>query len=98
MPQGVLERDVAGRPAVPPPAQRQHALAPELLERRVRTDLRRQIALLERRLAELFAAAFPRVRIEWRVGSRGGPRLLGIAELERVRDALAARLRQAEAE
>ena len=31
-----------------------------LTERRARQDLRRQIALLERRLGELFASAFPR--------------------------------------
>ena len=73
---------------------RQH----ELVERRVRRELRRQIALLERRLAELFAAAFPRQGIEWRVGAAGGPRVLGVAELERVRDALALRLRDAESE
>src|SRR6185312_14534216 len=65
---------------------------------RVRLELRRQIALLERRLGELFAAAFPRKGIEWRVGAVGGPRVLGVAELERVRDALASRLREAEAE
>jgi hypothetical protein len=70
----------------------------QLAERRVRVELRRQIALLERRLAELFAAAFPRQGIEWRVGAAGGPRVLGVAELERVRDALAARLRTAERE
>ena len=46
-------------------------------------------ALLERRLGELFASAFPRQGIEWSVGAVGGPRVLGVAELERVRDALA---------
>ena len=61
-------------------------------------DLRRQIARLERRLGELFASAFPRQGIDWTVGAVGGPRVLGIAELERVRDALAARLREARAE
>jgi hypothetical protein len=70
----------------------------EGLERRVRSELRRQIALLEGRLAELFAAAFPRHGIEWRVGAAGGPRVLDVAELERVRDALVARLRTAESE
>ena len=47
---------------------------------------------------ELFASAFPRQGIEWTVGAVGGPRVLGVAELERVRDALAARLREAQAE
>jgi hypothetical protein len=70
----------------------------QVAERRVRSELRRQIALLERRLAELFAAAFPRQGIEWRAGGAGGPRVLGVADLERVRDALAMRLRAAESE
>jgi hypothetical protein len=69
-----------------------------LTERRARQDLRRQIALLEGQLAELFASAFPRQGIEWAVGAVGGPRVLGIADLERVRDALAARLHEARAE
>jgi hypothetical protein len=67
-------------------------------ERRAREDLRRQIALLERRLGELFASAFPRKGIEWRVGAVGGPRVLSVVDLERVRDGLAVRLREAEAE
>ncbi len=69
-----------------------------LTERPARHDLRRQIGLLEKRLGELFASAFPRQGMEWRVGAIGGPRVLGVAELERVRDALAARLHEAQAE
>jgi hypothetical protein len=69
-----------------------------LTERDTRLDLRRQIARLERRLGELFASAFPRKGIEWRVGALGGPRILGVTELERVRDALVVRLREAEGE
>ena len=69
-----------------------------LTRRRAREDLRRQIALMERRLGELFASAFPRQGIEWSVGAVGGPRVLGVAELERVRDGLATRLREAQAE
>jgi hypothetical protein len=67
-------------------------------ERLARADLRRQIATLEGRLGRLFASAFPRAGIEWGVGAVGGPRVLDVAELERVRDALAARLQQAQAE
>jgi hypothetical protein len=67
-------------------------------QRPARQDLRRQIAVLERRVGELFASSFPRQGIEWTVGAVGGPRVLGVAELERVRDALAARLREAQAE
>lgn len=66
-----------------------------VVERRARQDLRNQIATLEKRLSELFASAFPRQGIEWTVGAVGGPRVLGVAELERVRDALDARLRAA---
>jgi hypothetical protein len=69
-----------------------------LTERRARDDLRRQIARLERRLGELFASAFPRTGIEWRVGAVGGPRVLPVGELERVRDALVVRLREAQRE
>ena len=95
MPEQLLEREAvaAVSPPQPPPAA-----APALAERRVRAELRRQIALLELRLGELFAAAFPRKGIEWAVGAVGGPRVLGLAELDRVRDALAARLREAERE
>ncbi len=67
-------------------------------ERLVRDDLRRQIAALERKLGELFASAFPRQGIEWRVGAVGGPRVLDAGELERVRDALVVRLREAQVE
>ena len=61
-------------------------------ERLARVELRRQIARLERELGELFTSAFPRKQIEWDVTPAGGPRLLGIAELEQVRDRLAARV------
>jgi hypothetical protein len=70
----------------------------ELADQRVRVELRRQIGALERQLGELFASAFPRQGLDWSVGAVGGPRVLGIAELERVRDALAVRLREAQAE
>jgi len=63
-----------------------------------RRSLRRQIAQLERELSELFASSFPRHGIDWAVGAAGGPRVLGIAELERVRDALVDRLAQSRAE
>jgi hypothetical protein len=73
--------------------------APDRLsERRARHDLRAQIGLLERRLGELFASAYPRHGIEWSVAAVGGPRVLDVADLERVRDALASRLREAQAE
>jgi hypothetical protein len=61
-------------------------------ERDARSDLRRQIAALEAELGSLFGSAFPRKGIEFRVPAPGGgPRVLSVGELERVRDALAHR-------
>jgi len=62
-------------------------------ERSARSDLRRQIAAMEKELCELFGSAFPRTGIEFGVPAPGGgPRILSVDELERVRDSLAARL------
>ncbi|MBA2240782.1 MAG: hypothetical protein H0W09_06000 [Solirubrobacterales bacterium] len=75
-------------------------LAPAELERAARRDLRGQIADLETELSGLFTTGFPRraAGIDWRVGAAGGPRLLGIAELERTRDALVSRIAEVRAE
>jgi hypothetical protein len=87
----LLERnDVAGG-ALPAEVGRLESLL-VADERGARAELRRQIARLERELGELFASAFPRQGIEWSVAPGGGPRLLGIGELEQVRDELAARI------
>jgi hypothetical protein len=72
------------------PAQLRSLL--EADERLARVELRRQIGRLERELGELFTSAFPRTKIEWGVRTAGGPRLLGIGELEQVRDELASRI------
>jgi hypothetical protein len=63
-------------------------------ERAARRTLRAQIARLERELGETVLAAFPHVREPEGVLTRrpSGPRLLGLGELERVRDDLAERL------
>lgn len=62
-------------------------------ERDARADLRRQIAAMEGELGRLFGVAFPRLGIEFGVvAPAGGPRILSVDELERVRDALARRL------
>ena len=61
-------------------------------ERPARSELRRQIARLELELGELISSAFPRGGIEYSVPPTGGPRMLGIAELEQVRDSLASRI------
>jgi hypothetical protein len=68
-------------------------------ERLARAELRRQVARLERELSELFASSFPTAEgIEWGVDPAGGPRILGIGELELVRDALATRIASVRAE
>ena len=69
------------------------APATEVDERAARRTLLDQIARLEGELAQLFCTTFPREGFEWDVRSpRGGPRLLPLADLERVRDGLASRL------
>jgi hypothetical protein len=80
---------------VPPPA------GPEGLRTRVadpdehtaRRSLRRQISRLERELADAFVTAFPMGGLPAPTAVSAPPRLLGLGELERVRDELAERLR-----
>jgi hypothetical protein len=79
----------SGLPALP------SRLRTDFDEAAARRSLREQIAKLERELAAVFASAYPRRGLEWRVGSNGGPRVLGLGELEEVRDALAVRLEDA---
>ena len=64
----------------------------EVDERAIRRTLREQIGKLEAELGALFCSTYPRKGFEWSVASRGGPRLLSTAELERVRDDLADKL------
>jgi hypothetical protein len=81
----VMAEAVAIRaPIVAPPAR--------VDERAARRSLLDQIAKLEADLAALFCTAYPRTGFEWGVPSRGGPHLLSLGELERVRDGLAERL------
>ena len=91
----LLERpevDVSGTPA---PPEGLDQLLHERDERAARADLRRQIAAMELALARLFGSAFPRKGIEFAVPGVGGPRVLAVDELERVRDGLAARVQEA---
>jgi hypothetical protein len=67
----------------------------EIGGRAARRSLRLQIAKLERDLADAFVTAYPMGGIELPLGPPGEPRLLDLAELERVRDDLAERLRGA---
>ncbi len=60
-----------------------------------RRALRGQIARLERQLADALVTGFPVAAVEVAVPGRDGPRLLGLGDLEALRDDLAARLRTA---
>jgi hypothetical protein len=80
----------AGVPAPVPPMPVRRDVAPD--EAAARRTLREQIARLESELGALFCSTFPRTGFDWGVPSRGGPRVLSLAELAEVRDALADRL------
>ena len=65
-------------------------------ERAARRTLRGQIARLEAQLADCVATSLTtKAPVPFAVAGAHGPRVLGIAELERVRDDLAGRLGQA---
>jgi hypothetical protein len=87
-------REISVSLVPPAPPQGLDTLLYEHDERAARADLRRQIAALEAALGRLFGAAFPRTGIEFAVAAPGGPRILSVDELERVRDGLAARLHE----
>jgi hypothetical protein len=61
-------------------------------ERAARGTLQAQIARLEREHAAILTATYPRLDPGPPAPSLAGPRLLSLGELERVRDALAARV------
>jgi hypothetical protein len=67
----------------------------EVDEAAARRTLRDQVAKLEAELSAAFVAAYPRRGIDFQVGGRSGPRMLSLAELERLRDELAHRLQEA---
>lgn len=73
-------------------------ISTEIDEHGLRDELRRQIARLERELGEVWSTAFPRRGVVSSVGAAGGPRVLGAADLERVRDGLVVRIREAQRE
>lgn len=95
----LLEHDpksVSGTAIAAPVAPPERVPAADL--RAARATLRAQIARMESELSGLFAESYRRRGIEWAVAAAGGPRVLGIADLERTRDALAGRLADARAE
>ena len=66
-------------------------------ERLARAELRRQIGRLERQLGSLVAEGFQRQRIETGVAAVSpAPRLLGLGDLEAIRDSLAQRVGEAQ--
>jgi len=69
----------------------------EVDERAVRRTLLDQVARLEGELASVFCATWPRTEMPHPTvaGRGGGPRLLSLAELEELRDELAARISDA---
>ena len=64
-------------------------------ERAARRSLLDQVARLEEELSGLFCSVWPRKDFDLGVRGRGGPRLLSLAELEELRDDLAARVQHA---
>src|ERR1700733_13314255 len=62
---------------------------------RARAGLRPQTGGLALELSGLVAEGLGRVRVPHRVGAAGPPRVLGLGELEDVRDALATRVADA---
>jgi hypothetical protein len=84
----VAQHPLRGAPLLPRPT------TTEVDERAARRSLRDQITRLERELAAAFVGSFPRQGIDWSSHARapGGPRMLSLGELERVRDDLAERL------
>jgi hypothetical protein len=82
--------DLSTLDLLPPTSPR--VLVPEVDERAARRSLLDQISKLEKELSALFCATYPRTGFSWQVPSRGGPRMLGLAELEQIRDQLAERL------
>jgi hypothetical protein len=67
-------------------------------ERAARAQLRGQIARLEAQLSDALISAFPYGPLHTAVPQAGGPHLLSLGELERVRDSLAERVAAARAE
>lgn len=88
----LLEQDFSALTAASPASP---ATLPDVDERAARRTLRQQIAHLERELADAFVTAWPLGGLPLPEASRGEPRLLGLGELEHVRDELTERLRAA---
>jgi hypothetical protein len=89
----LLENEIYAAPSL---ARSDELRVVEQDELAARRSIRRQIARLERELADAFLTAYPMGGLERPAGpAPSQPRLLGLGELERVRDDLAERLRAA---
>ena len=86
----VFLESIAGGAAAP--------VLPDVDERAARRTLRAQIARLERDLGAAIVAAYPRLPAGTDRVCHDGPRLLGLEELERIRDDLADRLAEVRAQ
>jgi hypothetical protein len=87
----LLEQHIQG-----PPATRRQTRVVEVGERAARRSLRKQIGRLERELGQAFVSAYPRTELDWSTATAAaGPRMLSLGELERIRDQLASRLKEA---
>jgi hypothetical protein len=82
---------VASPPAGPP------LVAPAVDEAAARRSLRGQIARLDGELASVLTSVYPALPVTGGAPSPAGPRLLGLGELERIRDRLAAQVSDARA-
>ncbi|MDX6606228.1 MAG: hypothetical protein QOD14_768 [Solirubrobacterales bacterium] len=106
MPEEMLERHVLPEVQIAPEESLVPPAPPDGLDtvlyehdaRDARADLRRQIAAMELALGRLFGSAFPRKGIDFAVPGMGGPRLLSVDELEKVRDALLGRIQDVKAD
>lgn len=94
--------DTAAERTQVPPQGSVHPSAPPALvprtapdERPARRTLLEQIERLEAELSQVFCASWPRRGFQWSVPAHGGPRMLSLGELERLRDDLAHRLTEA---
>lgn len=86
----LLEQDISALQFTSPASS---VTSPDVGERAARRTLRQQIARLERELADAFVTAWPMGGLEHPHTPRAEPRLLGLGELERIRDDLTERLR-----
>jgi hypothetical protein len=86
LPEATPARALAAAPGRAP------ASVPAIDERAARRTLQRQIARLETELADALLTTWPRAVVDTRVGGGRAPRLQTLAELEAVRDRMAARL------